>query len=166
MSALLWDAQAAVKALLTAAVDVPVYGAGDLVGDDARAFVTVGAVGDGEELTATQERSSLGNGWLDVVITIPVTVTAWSGDADIAPVRATAKALLDACTSALNADQTLAGLLTPPVLTEVTDLSLREGQTPNGALVEAGFTSTHSALLVMPYAPPTVTASGGYSAGY
>lgn len=150
MSTLLWDAQAAVKALLSVAVDVPVYGAGDLVGSDTRAYVTVGAVGDGDELTATQERSSLGNGWLDVVIAIPVLVTAWSGDSDIAPIRATAKTLLSACTSALNADQTLGGLLTPPVLSEVTDLSLREGQTPNGALVEAGFTTSHSALLVNP----------------
>lgn len=150
MSTLLWDAQAAVKALLAAAVTVPVYGAGDLVGDDARAFVTVGAVGDDDELTATQERSSLGNGWLDVVITIPVTVTAWDGGTDIAPIRTTAKGLLDACTSALNADQTLGGLLTRPALAEVSALSLREGQTSSGVLVEAGFTVTYSALLVTP----------------
>lgn len=148
MSTLLWDAQAAVRALLTASAGVPVYGAGDLVGDDARAFVTVGAVGEDDELTATQQRSQLGNGWLDVVITIPVTVTTWDGGNDIAPVRATAKAILSACVDALHADQALGGLLTPPVLAEVSELSLREGQTTSGVLVEAGFTVTHSALHV------------------
>lgn len=57
---LLWDVQAAVKAALTAAVTVPVYDAGDLVGDDATAYVTVGeAAENGDTATAEQEESPL-----------------------------------------------------------------------------------------------------------
>lgn len=148
MSTLLWDAQAAVKALLAGAVDVPVYDAGELVGNDARAFVTVGAVGDEEEITASQEPSSMGNGWFDVTLDVPFTVTAWDGGTDVDPVRSQAKALASACIAAIHADRTLGGLLTPPTTVAVSDLRLREGQTSTGVLVEAGFTVTHTALLI------------------
>lgn len=146
MSTLLWDAQAAVKALLTAAVTVPVYGAGDLVGDDARAFVTVGEPADsGDTATAEQSANRAGNQWRDEVGDIPCTVNVWDGGTSIAPLRVTAKQLLTACTAAVLNDRTLSGLLVPPGLAEVVSVRLREGQTDHGALVSAGFTVRYSA---------------------
>lgn len=146
---LLWDAPAAVKAVLDAAVAVPVYEAGELVGDDERAYVTVGEVGeDGEIASATQEATALGgNQWHLETGSIPCALEAWDGGADIASVRVTAKALLTACVQAVRNDRSLGGLLVLPGLAEVTDLRLSEGQTSRGVLVRAGFTVRYTALL-------------------
>lgn len=147
MTTLLWDVQAAVKALLTAAVAVPVYDAADLIGEDARAFVTVGQAGEDDD-TATAEQTPNGAGYpfRDEAGEIPCTITAWDGGTEIAPLRATAKALLTACTSAVLANRSLSGLLSAPGLAEVTTLRLREGQTDRGALVDITFTVRYSAF--------------------
>jgi len=150
MTTLLWDAQAAVKALLTAAVAVPVYDAGDLVGEDARAFVTVGeAAENGDTATAEQSANGAGNGWRDEVGEVPCAVTVWDGSTDIAPLRVTAKALLSDCTGAVLADRTLGALLTQQGLAEVVSVALREGQTDRGALVSAAFTVRYSAFFLL-----------------
>ncbi len=148
MTTLLWDAQEALRTLLAAAVQVPVYDAGDLVGEDDRAFVVVGDPSDeGDTATAEQVTSNMGNLWRDETGSLPCRLEVWTGDTAIAPLRATARALLTACTDAVHADRSLGGLLVLPGFAEVTAVSLREGQTERGALVSAGFTVSYSALL-------------------
>jgi hypothetical protein len=146
---LLWDVQAAVKALLTGALEVPVYDAGEMVGDDPGAYVTVGeAAENGDTATAEQTESPLGDpGWRDETGEIPCVVEVWEGGTDIAPLRLTARPLLDGCVAAVRADPTLGGLLPAPGTAQITSLRLREGQTDRGALVQAGFTVTYTALL-------------------
>lgn len=146
---LLWDVQAAVKTALSAAVAVPVYDAGDLVGDDATAYVTVGeAAENGDTATAEQEESLLGDlGWRDETGEIPCVIDVWDGGTDIGPLRLVARPLLDACVGAVCSDPSLGGLLAAPGFAEVTSLRLREGQTDRGALVQAGFTVQYRSLI-------------------
>lgn len=149
MSTLLWDAQAALKTALTAAVSVPVYDSGDLVGDDARAFVVIGDPSDeGDTATADQELSDLGgNRWRVESGDVGCFIEVWDGGTNIAPLRTEAKALLTACMDAVKSDPTLGGLLTLPGFAQVSSVRLREGQTDRGVLVRVGFTVGYSALL-------------------
>lgn len=146
---LLWQVQERLVTLFTAAVTVPVYDAGSLVGDDAGEFVTVGEPGEnGDTATSELVLSSMGNDWHEESGEVPCMVTVWSGDTAIAPLRASAKTLLDALVAAVRADPDLTGLLIPPGRADVTAVRLREGQTDRGLLVEAGFTVTFTALIV------------------
>lgn len=146
---LIWDVQTAVKTALDAAVDVPVYDAGELVGDDEQTYITVGEVADdGDTATAEQEESSLsGTYWRNETGEVRCAIETWDGEETVAPLRLIARPLLMACISAIRGDQSLGGLLRPPGRADVTSIRLREGQTDRGALVQVGFTVRYSALL-------------------
>lgn len=144
---LLWDVQDAVTALLTATVSTPVYSTDDLIGDDARAYVTVGERDpDSDDVTAERSLADAGNRWHDELGAIQCVIECWDGD-DMAAVRAAARTLLEQCVGAINADPTLGGLLKAPGFAFVSLVGLRQAQTSNGPLVRVAFTVSYAALI-------------------
>lgn len=144
---LLWDVQDRVTAILSAALSVPVYSTDDLVGDEARAYVTVGERDpEADDVVAERAIADAGNRWHDELGAIQCVVEAWSGD-NVAAVRATVRSLLDQCVGAINSDPSLGGLLDLPGHAFVSLIGLRQAQTSRGPIVRAAFTVSYSALI-------------------
>lgn len=152
----LWDVHAALLVLCRAATpNVKVFD-GPVPRGPAppTKFVLVGSDGgetgyeSGEDgLVSRQAASRLGNNWRDEAGDVLCAAWAWSGDTNLAPLRAAVTAITDAIETAIQTDRSLGGVLEHPGLAEVTEVRFTDAQTPKGAVSRAVFTVSYGALL-------------------
>lgn len=153
MPSALWLVRPALHSRFDAALTVPVYDGPRVRTETPKQFVVVGAnTGGGEDIgpamRSVQTPSPHDGTWRHEEGEVDCVAVAWAGDSDLAALRTAARALVDACETAVNADRSLGGLLQPTNnFAEVTALEIREAQTDKGAFVEAVFTVSYGTLL-------------------
>jgi hypothetical protein len=140
------EVTAALVAMFTAALSVPVYDGAAVTEQIPPAYVVVGWSEDAEDSTVDLAVSPMGNRWDDEGGAIQCVAYSWAGNGTLAEHGVIAAGLVDDCRAALLGDPTLSGLLVNGYTAHLSRVTRTRGQ-ENGPVVKYAFTVSWANLL-------------------
>jgi hypothetical protein len=140
------EVTAALVAMFTTALTVPVYDGAAVTEQIPPAYVVVGWSEDAEDSVVDLAPSPMGNRWADEAGAIQCAAYAWSGDSTLAANGVIAQALVDDCRATVQNDPTLGGVLTAGYLAWVSRVARTRSQ-DSGPVVKYAFTVSYTQLL-------------------